>query len=297
MKSILTTTLLLFCSLILNAQNLNHEVLDAKGQPKLLGKINKKGLQKEGYKTWFNSNYDNYIVNDKLVQTFKTKLNDYTFKVFLGTWCGDSKKEIPRFYKVLESAEFNMEQLEVFALDNTKDSYKKGPNGEEKGYNIHRVPTIIFYKDGKEINRIVEHPIETFENDINNIISNKRYLPKYYVANITFNNLNTTPIEDLMTLENQFLSYFPEYSEGSKELNTLGYWHLKDKQYTKALYIFDLNTKMFPYNPNVYDSLGEAFYLTSNYEEAKINYNKVLSLKPDDKNAIEMLAKIKTKQL
>ena len=275
------------------AQTLNTEVLDGKGQPKLLGKINKDGLLKDGYKTWFNKNHDEYIANEKLINTFKDSLNNYTIKVFLGTWCGDSKKEVPRFYKVLELANFNMDNLEVFALDNTKESYKKGPNGEEKGFNIHRVPTFIFYKDGKEINRIVEHPVETLERDIEKIVTNQRYFAKYYVANITFYNLNEKPLEDLVKLESNFLTYFPEYSEGSKELNTLGYWHLKDQQFDKALYLFDLNTKMFPNNPNAFDSLGEAFYITKNYTEATKNYNKVLQFKPEDKNALEMLEKIK----
>lgn len=275
------------------AQTINTEVLDGKGQPKLLGKINKDGLLKDGYKTWFNKNHDEYIANEKLINTFKDSLNNYTIKVFLGTWCGDSKKEVPRFYKVLELANFNMDNLEVFALDNTKESYKKGPNGEEKGFNIHRVPTFIFYKNGKEINRIVEHPVETLERDIEKIVTNQRYFAKYYVANITFYNLNEKPLEDLVALESNFLTYFPDYSEGSKELNTLGYWHLKDKQFDKALYLFDLNTKMFPNNPNVFDSLGEAFYMTKNYKEATKNYNKVLQFKPEDKNALEMLDKIK----
>ncbi|QCE40929.1 thioredoxin family protein [Psychroserpens sp. NJDZ02] len=279
-------------------QTLNTEVLDDKGQTKLLGQINKEGLLKDAYKNWFNKSYDDYIANEKLINTFKDSLNNYTIKAFLGTWCGDSKKEVPRFYRVLELADFNMDNLEVFALDNTKDSYKKGPNGEEKGFNIHRVPTFIFYKDGKEINRIVEHPVETFERDIEKIVTNQPYYPKYYVANIIFNNLEKTPIADLQKLEPKYLTFLPEYSEGSKELNTLGYWHLKDQQYDKALYIFDLNTKLFPNNPNTFDSLGEAFFTTKNYPDALKNYNKVLELKPEDKNALDMISKIniETKQ-
>ena len=53
---------------------------------------------------------------------------------------------------------------------------------------------------------------------------------------------------------------------------------------------------MFPNNPNVFDSLGEAFYMTKNYKEATKNYNKVLQFKPEDKNALEMLEKIRTEQ-
>ena len=61
----------------------------------------------------------------------------------------------------------------------------------------------------------------------------------------------------------------------------------------KALYVFDLNTKMFPKSANVFDSLGEAYYANKNYAEALKNYNKVLELKPKDKNALKMIEEIK----
>ena len=52
--------------------------------------------------------------------------------------------------------------------------------------------------------------------------------------------------------------------------------------------------KIFPYKYNVYDSLGEAYYETDNYDDALRNYYKVLSLKPDDENAKEMLVMIQS---
>lgn len=292
MKYFITLLLTLNLSFA-TSQTLNTEVTDNKGKTKLLGKIDKKGLQKDNYKTWFNKNYDDYIVNKKFVKSYKDSLKNYTIKVFLGTWCGDSKKEMPRFYKVLETANFSMDNLEVYALDNTKEAYKKGPNGEEKGMNIHRVPTFVFYKNGKEVNRIVEHPIETLERDIEKIVTNKHYYSKYYVANMLFNKLNTITLEELKQQEPLLLSGFQEYSEGSKELNTLGYWHLNDKQYEKAIYLFELNTKLFAYNFNVFDSLGEAYFETKNYKEALKYYTKVLELKPEDDNAFKMIEIIK----
>ena len=54
-----------------------------------------------------------------------------------------------------------------------------------------------------------------------------------------------------------------------------------------------MNTKIFPYKYNVYDSLGEVYLKIGNYDEALKNYYKVLSLKPNDKNASEMIETIK----
>ena len=72
-----------------------------------------------------------------------------------------------------------MAQLEIVALDYRKEKYKQSPTGEEQGLNIKRVPTIIFLKDGKEVNRIVESPLETLEKDMAQIILKKDYTPNY----------------------------------------------------------------------------------------------------------------------
>ena len=156
MKRIVIILLCLF-SITSWSQNTNHISKDRKGNPMLLGTTTKVGLQQDPFNSWFSKNYNDYQENDKIIQSIKNDLKDYTIKAFYGTWCGDSKKEMPRFYKLIEAAKFPKNQLEVYALSNTKDAYKQGPNGEEKGYNIHRVPTFIIYKDGKEVNRIVEH--------------------------------------------------------------------------------------------------------------------------------------------
>jgi len=277
------------------SQTINQEITYGKGKKMLLGTINKEGLSKTPYNEWFSKNLADYDVNEKVAEKLKDSLNDYTIKVFLGTWCGDSRKEVPRFYSILEKAGFPDNQLEVIALDRSDEAYKQGPNGEEKGMGIHRVPTIIFYKDGEEVNRIVEHPKETLERDMLNIINGKRYTPNYPAANFLQKQLAEITIDSLKQDENRLVSMLSEHVKGSRELNTVGYVYLRAKELDKALYIFDLNAKIFPYKHNVYDSLAEAYFETENYTEALKNYYKVLSLKPDDENAPEMIDSIKSK--
>ncbi|EGV42136.1 tetratricopeptide repeat protein [Bizionia argentinensis JUB59] len=293
MKKIFTLFTVFFGLQMMVAQTLNHQQKDSKGKEMLLGTIDKDGLMKAPFAEWFNKNHDDYAVNDRIVRQLKDSLSQYTIKLFLGTWCGDSKREVPHFYSILENADFPINQLEVIGVDHEGYDYKKGPNGEEKNMLIHRVPTFIFYKDGKEVNRIVEFPQETLERDILKIVHKNNYYSKYYVANIIFSTLENNSIEALQKNEINYLTSLPEYSEGSKELNTLGYVYKHDKQYEKALYIFDLNTKMFPYNPNGYDSLGETYFNMKKYPEALKNYNKVLELKPEDENALKIIAEIK----
>jgi thiol-disulfide isomerase/thioredoxin len=293
MKRTVTFFVLLISLNFSFSQTLNSLSLDAKGKEVLLGKINKKGLTSNSFNTWFSKNYDDYLVNTKIVKQLKDSINQYEIKAFLGTWCGDSKKEIPRLYKILDKTKFPENQLQVIAVNRTEEAYKQSPNHEEKGLNIHRVPTFIFYKNGKEVNRIVEHPKETLERDILKIITDNKYTSNYSVINYMSRLLTKKPLDSLKLDETVLTSRLAEYVKGSRELNTFGYMLLRSNQIEKALYIFGLNTKIFPYKYNVYDSLGEAYFVTKNYTEALKSYYKVLSLKPDNKNAIEMIEKIK----
>ena len=56
---------------------------------------------------------------------------------------------------------------------------KTTPDSLELNQNIINVPTFIFKRDGKEINRIVEFPIETIGKDILEILTTNNYQNPY----------------------------------------------------------------------------------------------------------------------
>ncbi|MBQ0736393.1 thioredoxin family protein [Aquimarina celericrescens] len=141
----------------------------------LVGKQDRKALEQEPYDTWFNKHYENYTVDTETVTKISPYLKDVSIKAFMGTWCGDSKRETPTFYKILDAAEFDYENLELITVTRAKNT----PDGLEKGLDIVRVPTFIFYKDGKEIGRYVEFAQETLEKDILAIVSGQPYKHSY----------------------------------------------------------------------------------------------------------------------
>ncbi|SNY91924.1 thioredoxin family protein [Flagellimonas pacifica] len=177
MKSILVTFLLISTSIF--AQDINKEIVLENGKKFMVGKINAEALQSQPYANWYNPNYQNYTVDKSMADMFKKKIKECNIKLFLGTWCGDSKREVPRILKILHEVKFPTDQLEIVALDGRKENYKKSPTGEEKSLNIIKVPTMIFFKEGKEINRIVESPLESLEEDMAQIVSGKPYTPNY----------------------------------------------------------------------------------------------------------------------
>ena len=76
-------------------------------------------------------------------------------------------------------------------------------------------------------------------------------------------------------------------------MNTLGYRFLQQRKFEEAIFIFSINVDKFPKSYNVYDSLAEAYMNSGNTNLAIKNYEKSLDLNPENKNAVDMLKKLK----
>lgn len=171
------TTLMLTTSVV--AQELYSEVSSDDGKKFLLGPITKDLLGQGDYRLWFEQNYEEYETDPNQIAGISKALDKHHVILFLGTWCGDSRREVPRFIKILDQAGFPEERLKIVAVDRREPNVKKSPTGEEWGLQIKRVPTFIFLKDGKEVNRIVESPVETLEEDMLLVLNKKKYQPHY----------------------------------------------------------------------------------------------------------------------
>ncbi len=141
----------------------------------LLGKANRNGFKMDAFKDWFNSGYEDYKVNSETVEKLEPLLKDVEITIFMGTWCEDSQRETPHFYKILDAADFDESKSTLITVSEEKTT----PQGFEKGKNITNVPTFIFYKNGAELGRIVEYPIESLEKDMLAILSGKEYKHAY----------------------------------------------------------------------------------------------------------------------
>jgi hypothetical protein len=155
---------------------------DAAGNPMLLAEQPRSALLLEPFRNWYQSNYDNYVVDSFTCSFIRPLLADKQLTNFLGTWCGDSKREVPRILKMLDCCGFPADQLQLVMLSNHADMYKKSPDGEEQGRNIIRVPTLIIEANGKEVGRIVENPFASLEKDLLAILRHEKYTPRYHTS-------------------------------------------------------------------------------------------------------------------
>jgi thiol-disulfide isomerase/thioredoxin len=122
-----------------------------------LGKIDRSALDSA-----FMAKYDSTTVSQDFVDLIRLVNHGIDVVVFLGTWCSDSRREVPHFLKIADQAGIPMSRITLFALDRQKQS----PDGTAKHYDIDRVPTFVFLKEGEEVGRIVETPKTTLEGDI-----------------------------------------------------------------------------------------------------------------------------------
>ncbi len=108
--------------------------------------------------------YDRYKPDPEAVQEIKKLARPMTIKIFFGTWCKDSRKNVPRFFKVIDG--LKQFDIELIAVDRGLDA----ENEHADQFDIQRVPTFIFMEDGREIGRIIEHPVKSLEEDTANIL-------------------------------------------------------------------------------------------------------------------------------
>lgn len=92
---------------------------------------------------------------------------DLKVEVVVGTWCGDSRREVPRFMKMQRALRQDRLPVSFWGVDRSKHN----PPEAVEGKNIEKVPTFIVYYKGQELGRITEKPEVSVEADLAEILS------------------------------------------------------------------------------------------------------------------------------
>lgn len=134
----------------------------------ILGYFKPEQLTHYPYSTWYLKGFDSYMINTGVLnKLLEIEKDDITIKVVMGVWCPDSRREVPRFMRILYAWQFPETKLTFIGVDDAKQS----PIGEYAGLNIVRVPTFILYKNNIEAGRIIENPVTSLEQDMVNILT------------------------------------------------------------------------------------------------------------------------------
>ena len=108
--------------------------------------------------------YDQYVPDGVLLESLKNKMSGpLKIAVYFGFWCGDSENNVPKVLKILDSLPAPGLKTEFFSVE-------RKANKDQKyyvdGLKIERIPTFIFFRDGRELGRIVENPKTEILEDI-----------------------------------------------------------------------------------------------------------------------------------
>ena len=170
MKKILVYVSLVIYTCCVQQEPMNKIVYSEKAkQDILLGEINRSGLLTDQFKDWFNREYNSYEVGKETLDSISIESwDDVKITIILATWCPDSKRELPRFLKILDYLEYPEENITYISVNRDK----LVPGMDLANLNMKKVPTMIFYRAGNEIGRIIESPVQSLEKDIKKFMNN-----------------------------------------------------------------------------------------------------------------------------
>jgi thiol-disulfide isomerase/thioredoxin len=137
------------------------------GERVLVGEFPRSALMSDtAFSGWFNREHDTFQPEQRILAKLPEVCKKCEIIICMGTWCSDSRKEVPRFFKIAETVGIPPENIRLFGVNHRKQS----PQNTALKYKVTKVPTFIFLLNGKELGRIVEAPDVSLESDMVQIL-------------------------------------------------------------------------------------------------------------------------------
>jgi hypothetical protein len=132
------------------------------GEPLILGYCPASTMNDSVFNNTWTEEYDIYQPDYETLAMIEGKLDEINIKIVFRSTCSDSREQLPRLFRILNKLNYDVNTISLIGVNREK----QGLSNEAEGLEIEFVPTIIFYKDAKEIGRIIETPAESLEKDI-----------------------------------------------------------------------------------------------------------------------------------
>ena len=81
-----------------------------------------------------------------------------------------------------------------------------------------------------------------------------------------------------------------------RNLNRLGYQHLRNNEYEDAINVFKINIELYPNSSNTYDSTGDAYTKMKDTIKAIEYYKKALAINPENRSSKRSLEKLTSRK-
>jgi len=148
-------------------KKLNQKVFDEKSNGEIMiGYCTLVGISDTAFLSAYQKEYDAFKSQKTLLIQMYSLLDGITVTIVMGTWCSDSKEQVPRFMRLFDDLEHSFASPKFICVDRNK----KAGDVSLEGLNIIYVPTFIVYYRGRELGRIVETPKTTMDQDFLDIL-------------------------------------------------------------------------------------------------------------------------------
>jgi thiol-disulfide isomerase/thioredoxin len=108
--------------------------------------------QIRAYEPWKPLFVEPYVLDAAAVASIRANADGIAVLLIIATWCPDSKRELPRFFAIMDEVSIRESQLTMVGVDRTK----KDSEGLTERWGVTRVPTFVFLRNGQEVGRVVE---------------------------------------------------------------------------------------------------------------------------------------------
>jgi thiol-disulfide isomerase/thioredoxin len=141
---------------------------DASGNKVIKGFITKQELATDSAFAWFAKNQEGYTPEQNALNALRANKDSINIIAFGGTWCGDTKNILPKFFVLADAAGLPQDRITLLGVDHSKKTIQH----LSEAFGIINVPTIIVMKNGKELGRVVEYGhYGLFDKELGEIIS------------------------------------------------------------------------------------------------------------------------------
>jgi len=216
-------------------------------------------------------------------QNLVNELSNYTNAVFVG----EPTSENINFYGDNRRIELPKTKLPVFLSFAWWQDKPQWENDQWLAPHLAINMSFDEYKNNSD--PILEACLNFSDKDL--VLDPMRYLRELFTAGKL----------DMVESEAKKMAADPKYRyvNFEQKINQSGYDLINSKQFESALFVFQLNTKLYPKSANTWDSLAEAYWKSGKTDKAIEYYNKAIELDPNGAtgdNARNALKQIKSQK-
>jgi thiol-disulfide isomerase/thioredoxin len=265
----------------------------AQDRAPLLGPLTRAQLKTPPYAEWFDSQYSRYQPGAESVAALRSRLTGVSIETYFGTWCGDSRRQVPRLVRLLDLAGFDENRLSLVGLSDQRMEFKQAPGNPERKRYVHRTPTIVVLRDGAEVGRIVETPTTSLEADLIAILEGRGPEPRYGAEAFVHRLFTDMPGAEAMK------ALGAAGPEVAKRSSPESLWHyaehdlLKNGRADEARALLVLYLSQNPRSVMGEVLMTEALLTLGRKDEAKAAAGRALALEPTNERALRAQARLR----